>query len=185
MCQYYAIESAAVTLREKITALRAVDPTLERMCRLLRDWSESSPQMTNLYYRPDKVPRDPGVYLMIIDAPVDYPTGRSSVVYIGEAHGPGGLAARLRTHYYGIRSVEKTQEILHPRYEWVANRGGFCIWAAAPDGPDGARAMESRLIHDFLRAHWATPHANWRRERYTPPASPGVRRQQLRHKSKI
>lgn len=119
--------------------------------------------------RPSHLPRSPGVYAFLVNdgRPLLYPKGESAIIYFGKASGGEGLRGRLMDHWRELtyRIEDDPQGQSHPyhtAYEWMAARGGLCVYSQAP-ARVGARSpawVESVLIGRFRWVLRARPVAN-------------------------
>ncbi|MEV6839998.1 hypothetical protein AB0N17_36835, partial [Streptomyces sp. NPDC051133] len=94
-----------------------------------------------------------------------YPNSESSVAYIGET---GNLSERIAVHRYHARTCKanKNGSIYFPRYEWVAARGGACLYSPAPESAANTKTtkeMETKLLQAFESLHYTIPVANMQR----------------------
>ncbi|MEU7576732.1 hypothetical protein AB0B50_03915 [Streptomyces sp. NPDC041068] len=105
-------------------------------------------------------PVAPGVYVFVLGGErLPYPRSESSIGYIGET---GNLKERIAVHRYHARAcqVDKDGSIFYSRYEWIAARGGTCLYLPSVEGAAGTRPMEMKLLQAFEGLHYTIPVAN-------------------------
>lgn len=127
----------------------------------LNDDRIATPEMQNFWrLRDHQIPTTAGAYILIA-APgttFTYPSGESSVFYIGMA---SYLRARLRQHLkYAEQARSDRQNWLYwARYEYAAAFGGRYAWVPTWPGM-GSRNLEYLLMALFAKKYHSFPVAN-------------------------
>jgi len=115
--------------------------------------------------RSHDIPESPGAYILIgrRGEGFRYPKGRSPVFYVGQS---ADIRYRLREHLSNATWAQEARErkdkdrfLYEPRYHYAAAFGETYVWIPTWQGLT-PKALEDRILAEFVRDHLAFPVAN-------------------------